>query len=67
MKTDFEKYCDDCMGVLRTYTESLNKTSVSKIWKSIEDSPAGEGKIWLEDVLDKNYKERNPDTNFIYD
>ncbi len=67
MKTDFEKYVDDCMTVIKTYTDSLDERTLSQVWKSIENSSAGSGKIWLEDVLDKTYRERNPDTNFIYD
>ena len=67
MKTDFEKYVEDCMSVIKVYTDSLDERTLSQIWKSIENSPAKSGKIWLEDVLDKTYRERNPDTNFIYD
>ena len=45
MKTDFEKYVDDCMEVIKTYTDSLDERKLSLIWKSIENSSAGSGKI----------------------
>ena len=67
MKTDFEKYGDDCMEVSKTYTDSLDERKLSLIWKSIENSPERTGKVWLEDILDQTYKERNPDTKYIYD
>jgi len=67
MKTDFEKYVDDCMEVIKTYTDSLDERTLSLIWKSIENSPERTGKVWLEDILDQTYKERNPDTKYIYD
>tara|TARA_B100000686_G_scaffold324856_1_gene380946 strand:- start:2735 stop:2938 length:204 start_codon:yes stop_codon:yes gene_type:complete len=67
MKTDFEKYVDDCMEVIKTYTDSLDERKLSLIWKSIENSPERTGKVWLEDILDQTYKERNPDTKYIYD
>ncbi len=67
MKTDFEKYVDDCINVIKTYTESLDDQTLSLVWKSIENSSAGSGKIWLEDILDEQFKSKYPDTKFIYD
>ena len=55
MKTDFEKYVDDCVNVIKTYTESLDDQTLSLVWKSIENSSAGSGKIWLEDILDEQF------------
>ena len=67
MKTDFEKYVDDCVNVVKTYTESLDDQTLSLVWKSIENSSAGSGQIWLEDILDEQFKSKYPDTKFIYD
>ena len=53
MKTDFEKYVDDCMEVIKTYTDSLDERKLSLIWKSIENSQERTGKVCLEDILDQ--------------
>ena len=41
--------------------------SLGIVQKSIENSSAGSGKIWLEDILDEQFKSKYPDTKFIYD
>ena len=38
MKTDFEKYVEDCMSVIKTYTDSLDERTLSQvcwIWKDL--------------------------------
>ena len=70
MKTSFEKYVDWCVKVLEKHTESLGISTVQELWKDIENAPAFTGKLWLEDILDKQYKEKvDPETemNFVYD
>jgi|TARA_B110000263_G_scaffold75624_1_gene66101 nucleotidyltransferase/DNA polymerase involved in DNA repair len=70
MKTSFEKYVDGCVKVLEKHTESLGISTVQELWKDIENAPAFTGKLWLEDILDKQYKEKvDPETemNFVYD
>lgn len=70
MKTSFEKYVDECVKVLEKHTESLGVTAVQEVWKDIENAPAFTGKLWLEDILDKTYKEKvglEGEMNFIYD
>lgn len=70
MKTSFEKYVDECVKVLEKHTESLGVTAIQEVWKEIENAPAFTGKLWLEDILDKTYKEKvgiEGEMNFIYD
>ena len=70
MKTVFEKYVDDCVKVLEKHTESLGVPAIQELWKDIENAPAFTGKLWLEDILDKKYKEKinsEGDPNFVYD
>ena len=69
MKTSFEKYVDECVKVLEKHTESLGVTAVQEVLKDIENAPAFTGKLWLEDILDKTYKEKvgiEGEMNFIY-
>ena len=70
MKTVFEKYVDECVKVLEKHTESLGVNAIQEVWQDIENEPAFTGKLWLEDILDKTYKEKvglEVEMNFIYD
>jgi ketosteroid isomerase-like protein len=70
MKTVFEKYVDECVKVLEKHTESLGVNAIQEVWQDIENAPAFTGKLWLEDILDKTYKEKvglEGEMNFIYD
>ena len=70
MKTAFEKYVDDCVGVIEKHTESLGATTIQELWKEIENAPEFTGKLWIEDILDKKYKEKfghEGEMNFVYD
>jgi hypothetical protein len=70
MKTTFEKYVDECVKVLEKHTESLGVNAIQEVWQDIENAPAFTGKLWLEDILDKTYKEKvglEGEMNFIYD
>ena len=70
MKTTFEKYVDECVKVLEKHTESLRVNAIQEVWQDIENAPAFTGKLWLEDILDKTYKEKvglEGEMNFIYD
>tara|TARA_B100001750_G_scaffold157772_1_gene126974 strand:+ start:884 stop:1081 length:198 start_codon:yes stop_codon:yes gene_type:complete len=54
MKTKFEEYVDDVDKLIRDYTKKLHISELDLIVESIEDSPAGTGKMdfWLEDIAD---------------
>ena len=54
MKTKFEEYVDDVDKLIRDYTKKLHISELDLIVESIEDSPAGTGKMdfWLEDIVD---------------
>ena len=54
MKTKFEEYVDDVDKLIRDYTKKLHISELDLIIQSIEDSPAGTGKMdfWLEDIAD---------------
>ena len=54
MKTKFEEYVDDVDKLIRDYTKILHISELDLIVESIEDSPAGTGKMdfWLEDIAD---------------
>ena len=70
MKTVFEKYVDECVKVLEKHTESLGVNAIQEVWQDIGNAPAFTGKLWLEDILDKTYKEKvglEVEMNFIYD
>ena len=70
MKTTFEKYVDECVKVLEKHTESLGVNAIQEVWQDIENAPAFTGKLWLEDILDKTYKEKvdlESEMNFVYD
>ena len=54
MKTKFEEYVDDVDKLIRDYTKKLHISELDQIVDSIEDSPAGTGRMdfWLEDIVD---------------
>jgi len=54
MKTKFEEYVEQIDSLIRDYTRKLHVTEIDDIVDSIEDSPAGTGKMdfWLEDIVD---------------
>ena len=54
MRTKFEEYVDDVDKLIRDYTKKLHISELDLIVESIEDSPAGTGKMdfWLEDIAD---------------
>ena len=54
MKTKFEEYVDDVDKLIRDYTKKLHISELDLIVESIENSPAGTGRMdfWLEDIVD---------------
>jgi len=54
MKTKFEEYVDNVDKLIRDYTKKLHISELDLIVESIEDSPAGTGRMdfWLEDIAD---------------
>ena len=54
MKTKFEDYVEQVDSLIRDFTKKLHITELDLIAESIEDSPAGTGKMdfWLEDIVD---------------
>ena len=54
MKTKFEEYVEDVDKLIKDYTKKLHISELDLIVESIEDSPAGTGKMdfWLEDIAD---------------
>ena len=54
MKTKFEEYVNEIDKLIRDYTKKIHIAELDLIVESIEDSPAGTGKIdfWLEDIVD---------------
>ena len=54
MKTKFEEYVDNVDKLIRDYTKKLHISELDQIVDSIEDSPAGTGRMdfWLEDIVD---------------
>jgi len=60
MKTKFEEYVDTIDNMIREYTKKLHVTEIDDIVNSIEDSPAGTGKMdfWLEDIVDSEHTSR---------
>ena len=54
MKTKFEEYVEQVDSLIRDYTKKLHVTELDLIAESIEDSPAGTGRMdfWLEDIVD---------------
>lgn len=60
MKTKFEEYVEQIDSLIRDYTRKLHVTEIDDIVDSIEDSPAGTGKMdfWLEDIVDSEQTSR---------
>ena len=54
MKTKFEEYVNEIDKLIRDYTKKIHIAELDLIVESIEDSPAGTGKMdfWLEDIVD---------------
>ncbi len=54
MKTKFEEYVEQVDKLIKDYTKKIHIAELDLIVESIEDSPAGTGKMdfWLEDIVD---------------
>ena len=54
MKTKFEEYVDTINNLIKDHTKTLHITELDLIVESIENSPAGTGRLdfWLEDIVD---------------
>ena len=54
MKTKFEEYVDQVNTLIKDHTKKLHISELDLIVESIEDSPAGTGRLdfWLEDIVD---------------
>ena len=54
MKTKFEEYVANVDKLIKDYTKKLHISELDLIVESIEDSPAGTGRMdfWLEDIVD---------------
>ena len=61
MKTKFEEYVEDVDKLIKDYTKKLHVSELDQIVESIEDSPAGTGRMdfWLEDIVDNELISRN--------
>ena len=62
MKTKFEYYVEAVERQIKDYTKKLHISELEGIVESIEDSPAGTGRMdfWLEDIVDSELTSRNP-------
>ena len=60
MKTKFEEYVDNVDKLIRDYTKKLHISELDLIVESIENSPAGTGRMdfWLEDIVDSESASR---------
>ena len=60
MKTKFEEYVANVDKLIKDYTKKLHISELDLIVESIEDSPAGTGKMdfWLEDIVDSESASR---------
>ena len=60
MKTKFEDYVEQVDSLIRDFTKKLHITELDLIAESIEDSPAGTGRMdfWLEDIVDSEQVSR---------
>ena len=54
MKTKFEEYVEQVDKLIKDHTKKLHVSELDAIVESIEDSPAGTGRMdfWLEDIVD---------------
>ena len=62
MKTKFEFYVEAVERQIKEYTKKLHISELEGIVETIEDSPAGTGRMdfWLEDIVDSELTSRNP-------
>ena len=60
MKTKFEFYVEAVERQIKEYTKKLHITELDLIVESIEESPAGTGRMdfWLEDIVDSELVSR---------
>ena len=60
MKTKFEEYVNEIDKLISDYTKKIHIAELEQICDSIEDSPAGTGKMdfWLEDIVDNELDTR---------
>jgi len=60
MKTKFEEYVEQIDKLIKDHTKKLHVSELDAIVESIEDSPAGTGKMdfWLEDIVDNEASSR---------
>ena len=60
MKTKFEEYVDQVNTLIKDHTKKLHISELDAIVESIEDSPAGTGRMdfWLEDIVDSEQVSR---------
>ena len=60
MKTKFEDYVEQVGSLIRDFTKKLHISELDLIVESIEDSPAGTGRMdfWLEDIVDSEQTSR---------
>ena len=60
MKTKFEEYVEQVDKLIKDHTKKLQISELDAIVESIEDSPAGTGKMdfWLEDIVDSESASR---------
>ena len=54
MKTKFEEYVEQVDKLIKDHTKKLHVSELDAIVESIENSPAGTGRMdfWLEDISD---------------
>ena len=54
MKTKFEEYVEQVEKLIKDHTKKLHVSELDAIVESIENSPAGTGRMdfWLEDIVD---------------
>ena len=57
--TKFESYVTNVENLIKNYTKNLPVVDLEEIDKAIEDSPAGCGKLWLEDFVDSEATNKN--------
>ena len=60
MKTKFEEYVEQVDKLIKDHTKKLHVSELDAIVESIENSPAGTGKMdfWLEDIVDSESASR---------
>ena len=58
--TKFEEYVKQVDKLIKDYTKKLHISELDAITESIEDSPAGTGRMdfWLEDIVDSEHISR---------